>query len=76
MNSIVNLVGGHLVIGALITVLAGIAFVAWDYLRLQRSARWLSYALIVRRIAITLTVIALILIGSRFVAVVSSHGGV
>jgi hypothetical protein len=73
--SIANLLGNHTVIGGLIAVLAGIAFLAWDYIRLEQSGRWLAYALTVRRIAITLTVISVILMGSRFVSVVSSNGG-
>jgi hypothetical protein len=73
---IVNLLGSHTVIGGLIAVLAGIAFLAWDYIRLEQSGRWLAYALTVRRIAITLTVISVILMGSRFVSVVASFGGV
>jgi hypothetical protein len=73
---IANLLGSHTVIGGLIAVLAGIAFLAWDYIRLEQSGRWLAYALTVRRIAITLTVISVILMGSRFISVVASYGGV
>ena len=72
---IVNLLGRYPVIGGLITVLAAVAFLAWDYIRLEQSGRWLAYALRVRRIAITLTVMSVILMGSRFFSVVSSHGG-
>jgi hypothetical protein len=71
-----NFLGNRAVIGGLITVLASIAFLAWDYIRLEQSGRWLAYALPVRRIAITLTVISVIVMGSRFISVVSSHGGV
>jgi hypothetical protein len=74
--AIANLLGNHTVIGGLIAVLAGISFLIWDYIRLEQSGRWLAYAVTVRRIAIILTVISVILTGSRFVSVVSSNGGV
>jgi hypothetical protein len=73
---IADLLGGHIFIGGVVTVLAGIAFLTWEYIRLESSGRWLAYALPVRRIAILLTVISVVLIGSRFVSVVASYGGV
>lgn len=76
MNGIANALGSHQIIGGLITVLACITFLSLEYIRLKQSARLLAYALTVRRIAITLTVISVILMGSRFVAVVSKYGGV
>lgn len=74
--AIVNLLGNNPIIGGLVAVTAGIAFLTWDYIRLEQSGRWLAYAVTVRWIAITLTLISVILMGSRFVSVVSSNGGV
>jgi hypothetical protein len=73
---IVNILGSHTIIGGLIAVLAGVAFLAWDYIRLERGGRWLAYALPVRRIAISLAVLSVVLMASRFVSVVYSYGGV
>jgi hypothetical protein len=70
MNGITNLLGGNPIIGGLITVLAGIAFLTVEYIRLKRGAR--SHT---RALAITLTVMSVMLMGSRFVSVVSKHGG-
>lgn len=74
--SIANSLGSHVVMGGLIAVLAGLTFLAWEYMRLERSGRWLPYALTMQRIAITLTVISVILMGSRFISVVASNGGI
>lgn len=71
---IVNLLGSHAFFGGVIAVLAGITFVAWDYVRLEPSGRWLSYALTMRRIAVVLAVISAILIVSRFVSVLAGAG--
>jgi hypothetical protein len=74
--SIVNLLAGHILIGGVVTVLAGVAFLTWEYIRLEASGRWLGYALSVRWIAISLTIISVVLMGSRFISVVANNGGV
>ena len=71
---IADLLGSRPFFGGVIAVLAGITFVAWDYVRLEPSGRWLSYALTIRRIAIVLAVISTILIASRFVFVIADAG--
>ncbi len=71
---IADLLGSHTFFGGVLAVLAGITFVAWDYVRLEPSGRWLSYALTIRRIAIALAVISTVLIASRFVSVLASAG--
>jgi hypothetical protein len=71
---IADLLGSHPFFGGVIAVLAGITFVAWDYVRLEPSGRWLSYALTMRRIAIVLAVISTVLIASRFVSVLAGAG--
>ena len=73
---LVNFLGNEVVAGGLITALAGIAFLAWEYLRLEPGGRWAVHALAARRIAVTLTLAAVILMASRFVYVVSVNGGV
>ena len=72
--NIVDQLGRHTLFGGLITVLAALAWVTWDYSRLERSGRFFFYRLTTRRIAITLTLISIILIGTRFVSVVSLNG--
>lgn len=77
MTGIVNLLGSFPFVGGLVAVVAGIAFLVWDYIRLERSGRWLAYVPTARRFAIMLTVISVILMGSRFVAVVwKNHTGI
>jgi hypothetical protein len=71
---IADLLGSHAFFGGVVAVLAGITFVAWDYVRLEPSGRWLSYALTIRRVAIVLAVISTILIASRFVSVLAGAG--
>ena len=73
--SIENLLGGYPVIGVLSAVLAGIALLTWEYIRLEPGDRWDAYAPTARRIAVTLAIISAVLIGSRFVSVLS-HGGI
>ena len=70
---IVNLLGSNPILGGLITALATIAFLAWEYIRLEPSGRWLGYAQTFRFFAVTLAVISVILMGSRFVAVVQAN---
>ena len=73
---LVNLLGRQIVLGGLCTVLAGIAFLSWEYLRLGPGGRWLSYAVTTRRVAIVLFLISALLMICRFVYVVSVNGGV
>ena len=70
---IVNLLGSDPVFGGLITALAGIAFLAWEYMRLEPSGRWLGYARTFQLLAVILAVMSAILMGSRFVAVVQAN---
>jgi len=70
---IVNLLGSNPVFGGLITTLAVIAVLAWEYIRLAPSGRWLGHARTFRLLAVTLAVISAILMGSRFVAVVHAN---
>jgi hypothetical protein len=72
---IVNLLGAHALFGGLITVLAGIACLAWDYSRLEHSGRFFVGVVTARRIGITLATISIILMLSRFVSVVRLNGG-
>lgn len=72
---LVNLLGGYPVVGGLIAFLACVALIAWDYIRFEWSGRWIANAFTVRRIGITLAVISMILMLSRFISVVSSHSG-
>jgi hypothetical protein len=70
---IINLMGGNPVLGGLITAWAVIAFLAWEYIRLEPSGRWIGHARAFRFVAVTLAVISVILMGSRFVAVVRAN---
>jgi hypothetical protein len=74
-NLVINFLGSHAAIGVLITVLALIASVAWEYIRLEPTGRWQAYRLIARRAAVTLAVMSIILIGSRFAAVWTAANG-
>lgn len=68
-NPIIDLLGSHPSIGVLMTALAVIASLTWEYIRLEPSGRWLAHRLTVRRVAVTLAVISIVLLASRFAAV-------
>lgn len=70
---IVNLLGSNPVLGGLITALAAVVFLAWEYIRLEPSGRWLEHARTFQFLAVTLAVMSAILMGSRFVAVVQAN---
>jgi hypothetical protein len=72
--SVVDLLGGNGFIGVVIGVLACITLFTWDYIRLEPSGRWLAHTSTVRGIGIGLAIVSVILIGSRFVDVLSHHG--
>jgi hypothetical protein len=74
-NPVIGLLGSQPIPGILITVLAVMASLTWEYIRLEPSGRWLSYRLAARRVAVTLAVIAVILIGSRFATVWTLNNG-
>jgi hypothetical protein len=74
-NPVINLLGSHSIIGVLVTVLAVVASLTWEYIRLEPSGRWLAHRLTVRRVAVTLAVISIFLIGSRFAAVWTYSNG-
>lgn len=73
--SIVNLLGSHALFGGLVTILAGIACLIWDYCRLRRGGRLFPHVLTARWIGITLAIISIVLMGARFISVVSLNGG-
>lgn len=70
---ILSLLGGNPFIGGTLTVLAGIASIAWEYMRLESGGRWLAYVVTAKKIAITLAIISIILMVSRFIAVASNQ---
>ncbi len=74
-NPVIKFLGGHPGVGVLMTVLAVIAAMTWEYIRLEPSGRWLAYSLTARRVAATLAVISVLLLSSRFAAVWTYSNG-
>ena len=68
-NSVISHLGNLPTLGVLITVLACLLCLSWEYIRMQPDGRWVSYAVIARRAAVILTVIAFLLIGCHFATV-------
>jgi len=67
MHSILHVLGGYPVVGVLVLLLACIALLFWDYLRLAASSALASYLPRVRLAAVSLTVLSAVLIASRFI---------
>lgn len=74
-NRIIEFLGSYPDISILLTVFAVIMFLAFEYIRLDPSGRWLDHSLTIRRIAITLAVISAILIVSRFANIWTINNG-
>ena len=70
MRNIIDWLGGHPLPGVVIVLVAGAAFLLYEILGLRRSAAGYRYMPIVLGIAMATTVISLVLMGSRFIAVV------
>jgi hypothetical protein len=69
VHGVVHGLGDHPVIGVLVTVLAGVALLDWEYLRLTRSSNSSQYLSVIRITAVALTVISVAMIACRFLAV-------
>lgn len=69
MRNIIDWLGGHPLPGVVIVLVAGAAFLLYEILNLRRSAARSKYMPIVLGIAMAVTVISLVLMGSRFITV-------
>lgn len=69
MHHIFKVLGGHPVYGVLAVLVMGVAFFAWEYLRLAGPTRWSAYLPLVQRIAMVAAMVSVLLIVSRFLAV-------
>ena len=69
MHTVLNMLGGHPLIGVLAALLAGTAFFAWDYLRMTGATRRSAHLTLVRRVAVAAAIVSAVLIMSRFLAV-------
>ena len=69
VHGIVHGLGDHPIPGLLVTVLAGVALLAWEYLRLTRSSSPSQYLSLIRIAAVALTVISVAMIACRFLAI-------
>jgi hypothetical protein len=67
MRSILHAFGGYPVVGVLAVLLACAALFFWDYLRLAASSAYSRYLPRVRLAAVSLTVLSVVLIASRFI---------
>lgn len=69
MHGMLYLLGRYPIAGVLTVLAAGIAFIAWEYIRMERDTRRIAHLPFVRRAALITTVLSVVLIISRFVAV-------
>jgi hypothetical protein len=67
MRSFLHALGGYPLPGVIVVVLAGAGLLFWEYQRLSGSAHPASYMPRLRVIAVSLTVLSVVLITSRFV---------
>jgi hypothetical protein len=64
-----GILGGNPVVGVLVFIVASIALVAGEYIRLTGDSRRSAYSPLVRIIAIAAAFISVVLIASRFIDV-------
>lgn len=66
MYSVMHVLGGYPLAGVLAVVLAGAALLFWEYLRLTGPSRVSEYLPLLRVVAVSLTILSVVLITSRF----------
>jgi hypothetical protein len=65
----VSALGGHPVIGVVAFIVAGVALIAGEYIRLTGDSRRLAYIPLIRIISMTAVFVSIVLIASRFIDV-------
>lgn len=74
-NRIVEFLGRYPLPGGLLAALAVVAFFAYEYIRLDPNGRWAGRRTTTRRIAMTLALISVVLIASRFANIWTINNG-
>ena len=64
-----GILGGNPVVGVLACIVASIALIVCEYIRLTGDTRWSAYLPLVRIISIAAAFISVVLIASRFIYV-------
>ena len=64
-----NALGGHPVIGVVAFIVASVALITGEYIRLTRDSRQLAYMPLIRIISMTAVFVSIVLIASRFIDV-------
>jgi len=70
MGNFIDWLGGHPLPGVVVVLLGGAAFLLYEYLNVRGSATRSKYMPIILGVAMGITVISLVLMGSRFITVV------
>jgi hypothetical protein len=65
----VNALGGHPAIGVVVFIVASVALITGEYIRLTRDSRRLAYMPLIRIISMTAVFVSIVLIASRFIDV-------
>jgi K+ transporter len=65
----VNALGGHPVIGVVAFIVASVALITGEYIRLTGDSRRLAYMPLIRIISMTAVFVSIVLIASRFIDV-------
>jgi hypothetical protein len=73
-NPVVEALGNRVLPGIVAAVLASLALLTWEYIRLEPSGQHILYAVAARRTGVTLGVIAMIIIVCRFITVWAANG--
>ena len=73
-NPVVEALGNHVIPGIAAAILASLALLTWEYVRLEPSGQWTVYTVAARRTGVTLGVIAMIIIVCRFITVWAANG--
>ena len=69
LHAVVNVLGGHPLLGVLAVLVTCVAFFTLEFLRLTGARRWSSYSSIIKRIAVIALILSVALMLSRFAAV-------
>jgi hypothetical protein len=69
MRGVLYFLGNHPAAGVVTVIIAVVAFIFWEYIRMENSLRRLTYLSFVRWVAVSAGILSVVLMVSRFVAV-------
>lgn len=71
MGNVFYSLGEHPIAGAIVALLAAAIIIVSEYIRLKKQDRWLIYLPFVQAVGVVAVILSVLLMASRFVAVLS-----